>query len=393
MGILDTFIQNVGGQEALSNALLGMGSNLLQASGPSTTPISTGQAIAMGIQGFQDSRQKFREEQQKKQLLDIQRGQLQAELQKRKAEAEKYQRELSDQETARMSLAQYADQIPDEKQRQAYLAALNGDPTGQSAVKMLQELGGIGATAGGNKFQFGAGAVLQNADGSLSFANPVFDPATGKVAVGTASLGNGVRLADRQFGQTAEQKMQTAIATEGGKQVSTDNNKRLGQQINEGIAAAEGTSQIRRALQLLDSPDIETSGLDAAALKAKRWFGVSGANAEELSSNLGTNVVSQLRQVFGPQFTENDRKAFEGYEAGFGKSIAGNKAILRQALKRAERIANRGADAAERLGQQDIVQQIEEALTYDMGSPDEAPAVTAPVASPTPKPASKLVFE
>lgn len=387
MGLLDNFIQNVGGQEALSNALLGMGSNLLQASGPSTTPISTGQAIALGIQGFQDSRQKFREEQQKKQLLDIQRGQLQAEMQKRQAEVEQYQRELSDQEAAKSALANYADQIEDSKQKQAFFTAINADPA--AAVKMLESLGGIGGAGEGNKFQFGAGAVLRNPDGSLAFANPVFNPSTGKVAVGTASLGSGVRLADRQFGQTAEEKSQTTIETAGKSQAATDNNKRWGAQVDDGIAAADGTINIRRALNILEDPSIKTGGLNNLKLKAERWFGESGATEEELSSNLGVNVISQLRQVFGPQFTQADREAFEGYESSFGKSLEGNVAILRQAKKHSERIARRGLRAAEQLQRADLAQQIEDSLAYEIGAPDQpsSAGVMSPSAAPsTPKP-------
>ena len=38
---------------ALNNPLLNLGVGLLSASGPSTTPISMGQAIAMGVQNMQ----------------------------------------------------------------------------------------------------------------------------------------------------------------------------------------------------------------------------------------------------------------------------------------------------------------------------------------------------
>ena len=118
--------------------------------------------------------------------------------------------------------------------------------------------------------------------------------------------------------------------------------------IQLGVDAVQGIPILRRSLQLLER--IETGGIDAARLRAKQLFGVEGADEGELSANLGRAVLSRLRETFGAAFTEREGARLERMSAGFGKSPATNRRILRQSLKIADNAAQRALEAARRTG-------------------------------------------
>ena len=147
-------------------------------------------------------------------------------------------------------------------------------------------------------------------------------------------------LDPRASAVTAERERALALARGEGKGEAG----RTGVAIDEGLNAARGIPVLRRSLQLMER--IETGGIDAAAHRAARLFGVEGADEGELSANLGRAVLSQLRGIFGAQFTEKEGARLERIEAGFGKSTATNKRLLRQALTLANSAADRGLDAA-----------------------------------------------
>ncbi len=119
---------------------------------------------------------------------------------------------------------------------------------------------------------------------------------------------------------------------------------RVQKTIQLGIDAVQGIPILRRSLQLLER--IETGGIDAARLRAKQLFGVEGADEGELSANLGKAVLSRLRETFGAQFTEREGARLERMSAGFGKSAAANKRILRSSLKIIDNAAQRALEAA-----------------------------------------------
>ena len=114
--------------------------------------------------------------------------------------------------------------------------------------------------------------------------------------------------------------------------------------IDNGRLAADSTAIIRRSLQLLDF--VETGTWEEVGLRAKRFFGVEGADEGELSANLGKAVLSQLRTIFGAAFTAQEGAQLVQIEAGFGKSTAANRRLLNQSLQIAERAAKRGQRAA-----------------------------------------------
>ena len=144
--------------------------------------------------------------------------------------------------------------------------------------------------------------------------------------------------------------------------------------INRGVTAAEATATIRRSIELLDL--VETGGFNAAALRAKQVFGIESADEGELSNSLGKAVLSQLRETFGAAFTAGEGERLDRIEANFGKSPETNKRLLRQALRLAERSAQRGLAAAEERGDTAAMEDIQDLLDFRLDNPEEQAAPT-----------------
>lgn len=161
---------------------------------------------------------------------------------------------------------------------------------------------------------------------------------------------------------------------------------RIQKTIGEGVDAVKGIPILRRSLMLLQR--IETGGIDAARLRAKQLFGVEGADEGELSANLGRAVLARLRETFGAQFTEREGARLERMSAGFGKSPASNKRILRSSLKLIQGAAERGLDAAADSGDTAAANQISDFLDGKFDLTDEGlaniftPTETAPQGVP-----------
>jgi hypothetical protein len=124
--------------------------------------------------------------------------------------------------------------------------------------------------------------------------------------------------------------------------------KRMNVRVEDGMAAAKIMPTIVRSIELLDS--VKTGGFDNLALKAKQLFGVEGADEAELSQNLGKAVISQLRSVFGAAFTAKEGSELKEIEAGFGKSVEGNRRMLKNLEKLTQRVYLQGLSAATDLG-------------------------------------------
>jgi hypothetical protein len=118
--------------------------------------------------------------------------------------------------------------------------------------------------------------------------------------------------------------------------------------VDIGIESADSFSTITRALGLLK--EIDTGGVNAVQLRAKQFFGVEGADEGELSNALGKAVLSQLKTIFGAQFTVQEGERLERIEASFGKSNATNMRLLDRELTKIERKARRGLIAAQNSG-------------------------------------------
>jgi hypothetical protein len=163
-----------------------------------------------------------------------------------------------------------------------------------------------------------------------------------------------------------QEQAQLTLETAGLKQREKERTTRLGGFVNSGVGAADGVKNIRRSLELLKT--VKTGGFDKAALAAKQMFGIESADEGELSNNLGTNVLSQLKTIFGSAFTEKEGLRLERLEAGIGKSPEANKRILEKALEMTTRAAKRGGRAAKELKDDFAFEEIQLALDDALNS-------------------------
>lgn len=229
-----------------------------------------------------------------------------------------------------------------------------------------------------------------DASGNQTYVGMVFDPATGSYTAQSIAPPEGITLNVETPGEKLARDIAEAQAKADIKSRSTVDQERGIQQVQTqaaagkkaeevrgksieerrqgaiavGLDGAKAIPTIRRSLDLLNS--VSTGGYDALALRAKQLFGVEGANEAELSANLGKTVLSQLRPIFGAQFTQEEGKRLERIEAGFGKSTEGNKALLRQSLQIFESAAKRGIKAAEDAADYRTAEEIQEFLDFQI---------------------------
>ena len=225
--------------------------------------------------------------------------------------------------------------------------------------------------------------IVRDESGKQAIATGVFDPVSGTLKTETAEI-PGFQLVS-PLGETASEQTIRKISEAGGKKTAVGVESRASELITRGVLAAESTAVLRRGIDLLRK--VETGGIDAAKHAAKRFFGVEGADEGELSNNLSKAVLSQLRETFGAQFTEGESARLIRIEAGFSKSPANNTRLLKQALRMAERTANRAKKAAKKRGDDDTVADIEDLLSFSFGDPAEQvkpPTVTTEESTLTP---------
>ena len=170
--------------------------------------------------------------------------------------------------------------------------------------------------------------------------------------------------------QTAEFK--AAVAAAVGKRKGII--KRMGLRVTEGQAAAKIMPTLKRSLVLLDT--IKTGGIDSVRLRAKKLFGIEGADEGELSQNLGKAILSQLRATFGAAFTEKEGDKLADIEAGFSKSPEANRRMLENLLKLTEKYYAQGITAAEDLGDLKTAASIRELGSIVYGG-ESGPALAA----------------
>jgi len=189
--------------------------------------------------------------------------------------------------------------------------------------------------------------------------------------------------------ETVQEKEDIKTDARAKREVDKANIKRKQGFIDTGVQAADSSINLRRSLELIDT--VATGGFDAFALRAKQVFGVEGANELELTTNLGKNVLAQLRPIFGAAFTAAEGESLKRIEAGFGRSTAGNKRLLERTLKIADRAARRGIAAAEAQNDEFAANEIRGSLEFNFDTEEaaEAPgaAPQAPQAPQAPEPA------
>lgn len=152
------------------------------------------------------------------------------------------------------------------------------------------------------------------------------------------------------------------------------------------VGAAENIPQLEQNLKLLER--IETGGVDALVLATARTLGVESGDQAELTFNLRTNVLKQLKPTFGAQFTEREGKLLAEIQASETKSTEGNIRLMKRGIEIYNRAIERGKRAAKRRGEtgQTFLEDIEaarqplEPLGQDATAP--APAQAAPAPAP-----------
>lgn len=167
--------------------------------------------------------------------------------------------------------------------------------------------------------------------------------------------------------RSIEEELMLAEGRAEGKESGKGRGLRRAEQVSESISAAKTIPILRRSLTLLDT--VKTSGIRNAALAAKRFFGVEGADEGELSANLGRAVLAQLRPIFGAQFTAREGDKLEAIEAGFSKSVENNQRLLRQLLLMADAEVRRGFAASPDERERE---QLEQFISGEFDLTDEA---------------------
>ena len=170
--------------------------------------------------------------------------------------------------------------------------------------------------------------------------------------------------ASRLIRETEQEKADIKVTQKEREAVAKANVARKQGFIDSGIESAKGAASVRRALNLLD--EVETGGFDNLALKAKRLFGIEGANEGELSNLMGKAVLAQLKPIFGAAFTAREGDALAEIEAKFSNSSASNKRLLENALKLIDRAARRGIAAAENQGDDFTADEIRNTLAFKL---------------------------
>lgn len=209
--------------------------------------------------------------------------------------------------------------------------------------------------------------LVKDEEGNVEIAVGSFDPETGTIKTETAAL-DGLKVISK-LGETAAEETERKISQKKSELAAAGEEKRTADLIARGIAAAESTAPIRRAITLLD--EVKTGGFRAAALRAKQTFGIEGADEGELSNSLGKAVLSQLKETFGAAFTEAEGKRLERIEANFTKSAETNRRLLTQALRIAEKTANRARKKAVERGDQATIDDIDDLLTFTLDEPEK----------------------
>ena len=142
-----------------------------------------------------------------------------------------------------------------------------------------------------------------------------------------------------------------------------DRAKREVADIDRARDLGKGLPALRRSMSILQS--VKTGGLAQAQLAATNFFGVTGADAGELSANLGRGVLGQLKEIFGPQFTEREGRDLKDIEAGFGKSAETNMRLIAGVILAAEDAIKVGIDAANAAGNTREAEYLESLLTKE----------------------------
>jgi len=192
------------------------------------------------------------------------------------------------------------------------------------------------------------------------------------VAVQYSRQGN-VRVVDEQGRQVTGAEAQDAIRrgqesgiTEAGQVAASQAQSRGATEraqgiINAGVDAIAQFPTLTNAISLLD--EVKTGGISGASIRARSLFGIESGDEGELSYLLATNVLQQLRPIFGAAFTASEGERLTRISASIGRNPDTNMRLLREALRISRTAAEKALDRAQEAGDSATVREIERALT------------------------------
>ena len=157
-----------------------------------------------------------------------------------------------------------------------------------------------------------------------------------------------------------------AAATAGGRATS----ERAQAIINAGVDALPQFRTLTTAIGLLG--DVKTGGFESVSTRARSLFGIESGDEGELSNLLATNVLQQLKPIFGSAFTAAEGERLERISASISRSTETNMRLLGEALQIARTAAEKALDRAQEAGDFSTAREIQNALSdldeFDMTS-------------------------
>jgi hypothetical protein len=192
------------------------------------------------------------------------------------------------------------------------------------------------------------GIVVQySRDGKRQVLDDLGNVVTGEAA--RAAIQSGIDSGVVEAGQIAAEQVQGRGLSERAQSI-----------INTGIDAIGQFPTLVNSIGLLDG--IKTGGLAAANIRAKSLFGIESGDEGELSYLLSTNVLQQLRPIFGPSFTASEGERLASISASISRSPETNRRLLNEAMRIARTAAEKALDRADEAGDTSTVREIQNAL-------------------------------
>jgi hypothetical protein len=148
-----------------------------------------------------------------------------------------------------------------------------------------------------------------------------------------------------------------AAATVRGREIST----RAQDAINAGLDATKQIPVLTNALGLLNQ--VDTGGTAGVGIALRSFLGVESGDEGELSYLLKTNVLQQLRPIFGSAFTASEGERLQAISADTSRSLETNRRLLNEALRIVKRASERGLSRAQSAGDEETVLELENSLS------------------------------
>lgn len=191
----------------------------------------------------------------------------------------------------------------------------------------------------------------------------------------------------KRFAQAAnlnpEERVKLAVEETQGKEEVKAGVDRVSQAIDAGMSAIKTLPSVVDAMELLDK--VSTGGYVSMKQYVTDFLGVTPANEAEFAYLTGRAVLSQLKEIFGNQFTDEEGKRLERLEAGIGRSTEANRVILSRVKQMTIGAAKRGYRAAIQQGDtftaNEIarqLQQLGESVDGTPQQPQQSPSQRTP---------------